>query len=63
MKLHMQPFYAALQQIIMDGEPAPVRKPISCSACLDSGELSEGGPCNWCALGNEWDGAIDGTTD
>jgi hypothetical protein len=57
------PFIRALQEILLAGESAPVRKHFSCHACLDSGELSEGGPCNWCALGNEWDGAIDGTTD
>ncbi len=46
---HMAPFFAALQDIIRGSEPEP--RKFSCNACLDSGEMSEGGPCNWCSAG------------
>jgi hypothetical protein len=53
MKPHMHPFFDAMQDIIRGSEPAPAAAPRrrwSCNACMDSGELSEGGPCNWCAV-------------
>jgi hypothetical protein len=57
------PFIRALQDIIRADEPAPVRKPYSCNACLDTGETESGGSCRWCALGDQWDGKIYGETD
>jgi hypothetical protein len=44
-------------------EPAPVRKLVSCNACLDTGETESGGACRWCALGDDWNGVIAGETD
>lgn len=55
-------YLQSLNDIIRGSEPAP-RKQFSCNACLDSGELSEGGPCGWCSAGGGWDGVIDGTED
>jgi hypothetical protein len=52
MKPHMHEFFAAMQDLLTAGEPAPQRRTFSCNACLDSGELSEGGPCNWCTAGD-----------
>jgi hypothetical protein len=62
--VHMQPFFSALQDLMLDGDPKPTRRQFSCNACLDSGELSEGGPCNWCAVGDppEPDDADDDLT-
>jgi hypothetical protein len=57
------PFIRALQQIILDGEPAPVRKPVSCNACLDTGCTENHTSCTWCALGDDWDCKIDGKDD
>jgi hypothetical protein len=84
------PFIRALQEIILAGEPAPVRKPEyqcssmarasvsktedqgsipcsgakpSCRGCGGGGILPEGGSCNWCSEGNEWDGKIYGEDD
>jgi hypothetical protein len=42
-------------------EPAPVRK--ACRGCGGGGELPEGGSCNWCSVGNDWDGKIYGEDD
>jgi hypothetical protein len=44
-------FFAAMQDLLTAGEPVQ-RRTFSCNACLDSGELSEGGPCNWCTAGD-----------
>jgi hypothetical protein len=63
MKFHMQPFYAALQQIILDGEPAPKPSYLKCRGCNGTGELESGRACMQCSLGDDWDGVIDGTTD
>jgi hypothetical protein len=62
---HMQPFFAALQQIILDGEPAPVRKPsyLKCRGCGGTGELESGRACMQCSLGDDWDGVIAGEKD
>jgi hypothetical protein len=59
----MKEFFAALQDIIRADEPAPVRKPISCHACLDTGETESGGSCGWCGLGDQWDCKIHGEDD
>jgi hypothetical protein len=56
------PFIRALQDIIRADEPTPVRKP-SCRGCGGGGILPEGGSCNWCSEGNEWNGVIWGDTD
>jgi hypothetical protein len=46
-------FFQAMTDLLTAGEPQPApRKQFSCNACLDSGELSEGGPCNWCTAGD-----------
>jgi hypothetical protein len=56
------PFIRALQDIIRADEPAPARKP-SCRGCGGGGILPEGGSCNWCSEGNDWDGKIYGEDD
>ncbi len=38
---HMQPFFAALQDIIRGSEPG-------CGKCGGSGETGDGNACNWC---------------
>lgn len=48
---HMAPFFAALQDLMLDGDPKPQRKPYSCNACRDTGETENGGACNWCRVG------------
>jgi hypothetical protein len=55
------PFIRALQEILLAGEPAPVRK--VCRGCGGGGILPEGGSCGWCSEGNEWDGVIAGEKD
>jgi hypothetical protein len=57
----MREFFAAMQDIIRADEPAPVRKP--CRGCGGGGILPEGGNCNWCSEGNDWDCKIYGETD
>lgn len=49
MTIHMAPFFAALQDLILDGDPRPQRKP-SCRWCGDTRERGEGGGgCSWCS--------------
>lgn len=57
MPSHMHEFFAAMQDLLTAGEPQPqpTRRKFSCNACLDSGELSEGGPCNWCSVGDPYE--------
>lgn len=46
-KIHMQPFFASMVDIIRGSEPAP-KKP-SCRWCGGTGERGEGGGgCSWC---------------
>jgi hypothetical protein len=54
-------YLQSLNDIIRGSEPAPTPQPrqFSCNACLDSGELSEGGPCWYCGINHHDDDAAD----
>jgi hypothetical protein len=57
------PFIRALQEILLAGEPAPVQRKPSCRGCGGGGILPEGGSCNWCSEGNDWNGVVWGEMD
>jgi hypothetical protein len=55
-------FFAAMTDLLTAGEPAPApapvvaaapRKPISCHACLDTGDTESGRACGWCSIGGD----------
>ena len=58
----IQEFFDAMNDLMRGSEPAPVRKQ-TCRGCGGTGDMPSGRACTWCALGDQWDGKIDGSDD